>query len=121
MSMRLLRKLKEAWETQDSNAAVILYSKGSLFQDGIGKRGTTVRGRNAIRSVMLEMFALPEARFEVTSLSASQGRGAAEWIYSWTSAKSGRRNVIRGGSIFEFRNEMVVRETSYYDPEPLST
>ncbi|MGI0130709.1 MAG: nuclear transport factor 2 family protein [Thermoplasmata archaeon] len=118
MSDVLLTTLKKAWETQDVEAAAALYAPEAIFEDGAGKGGQIFQGPEGVRTVMREMFRLPRAQFGVISMSSSPGRGVAEWTYSWADPRSGRRQRLRGVSIIEIRETTVVRETSYYNPEP---
>ena len=118
MNRRLLRVLKAAWESGDADAIAGLYSTRAHFLDGVGRGETSVRGPNAIRSVVREMFESPGARFRVTSLSSTKDGGVAEWTYSWKADRPGRSNEIRGASVIVVRKGRVIREYSYYNPEP---
>ncbi len=118
MNRKTLRDLKEAWESGDADAVAQLYSTRALFLDGVGRGETLARGPNAIRSVVRKMFDLPGARFRVTSLSSTKDGGVAEWTYSWRVGQTGRRNEIQGASVIVVRKGRVIREYSYYNPEP---
>jgi SnoaL-like domain len=116
----LLESLKQAWEAGDANGAAQLYLEGAIHQDGVGRHGTTFRGQVAIRKGIDEMFAVRESKFVVTRIFSAGDWGAAEWIFSWVDSRSSSRLAIHGASLFEFRDGLVARETSYYDPEPAS-
>jgi ketosteroid isomerase-like protein len=118
MTESVLVHLKRAWESGNADAAARLYSQDALFEDGVGPEGTTVRGREAIRTAVRQMFAPTGARFEVSSLSPTREGGVAEWRYSWPAERRGVRNVLRGTSVIVIRRSRVVRESSYYDPVP---
>jgi ketosteroid isomerase-like protein len=118
VSRTLLRELKRAWEAGDAEAVARLYSEKALFQDGVGREEKIVRGRKAIENTVREMFQLPGARFEVTSLSSTPEGGFAEWTYSWRATKHGRRHGLRGASVIFVRRGRVVREASYYNSAP---
>ncbi len=72
----------------------------------------------AICKAIEEMFAVREPRFTVTSMFSTGAQGVAQWTFSWTDSKDGLRMEISGASVFDFRDGLVARETSYYDPMP---
>jgi ketosteroid isomerase-like protein len=114
----LLEALKRTWEAGDAPGAAQLYLENAIHQDGVGRQGSLLRGRVLIRKAIEEMFALRDSRFAVTSMFSIGRRGAAEWTFSWTDSKDGSRLEIHGASVFDFRDGLVARETSYYDPVP---
>ena len=114
----LMNGLKAAWEKGNADDAIRFYSDDIVFIDGTGEGGRTVHGRPALVESMREMFGLPGLRFEVTVLFTSNSRAAAEWVSSWTDPASGGRKTIRGASVFEIRDGKVVREASYFNPQP---
>jgi ketosteroid isomerase-like protein len=116
----LLEALKRTWEAGDARGAAELYLENAVHQDGMGRQGSLLRGRVLIRKAIEEMFAVRDPRFSVTSMFSIEGRGAAEWTFSWTDSKDGSRSEIHGASVFDFRDGLVARETSYYDPVPES-
>jgi ketosteroid isomerase-like protein len=118
MAEDLLKALKRTWEAGDAPGAAELYLENAIHQDGAGGQGAPFRGRIAIRKAMEEMFAVHDPQFTVTAIFSAGGRGAAEWKFSWTDPKDGSRLEIQGASVFEFRDGLVARETSYYDPVP---
>ncbi|MGC2290126.1 MAG: nuclear transport factor 2 family protein [Thermoplasmata archaeon] len=113
-----LEDLKRAWEAGDATNAARLYHEDAEHQDGVGRQGTLFRGRVAIRNAIQEMFAVRDPRFTVTSLFSIGDRGAAEWTFSWGDSQDESRLAIRGASVFEFREGLVAKEVSYYDPVP---
>jgi steroid delta-isomerase-like uncharacterized protein len=114
----VLTALKDAWESGDADAAADLYSEASVFEDGVGPAGTRVQGREAIRQLLADHFAEPEARFQVVSLFDTDEGGMAEWTYSWRATASGARAVLRGVSVIVIESGLITRESSYYDPKP---
>jgi SnoaL-like protein len=118
MVEKLLENLKRTWEAGDASAAARLYRKDAVHQDGVGRQGTLLRGRIAIRKAIEQMFDARDPRFTVTSIFSIRGRGAAEWTFSWSDANDESRLAIHGTSVFQFRDGLVATETSYYDPVP---
>ena len=118
MKSKLLRDLKEAWESGDADAIARLYSARAFFLDGVGQGEQLARGPRAIRSLARKMFKSPGARFRVTSLSSTSYGGVAEWTFSWTADRRGRRRELRGASVIVTGKSRVVRELSYYNPVP---
>jgi len=118
MVENLLEALKRTWEAGDASGAAKLYLENATYQDGVGRQGVLLRGRAAIRRAIEEMFAVREPRFSVTSMISTGAGGAAEWTFAWTDSKDGSRLTIHGASVFDFRDGLVERETSYYDPVP---
>jgi len=114
----VLEALKRTWEAGDAPGAAKLYLENATYEDGVGRQGTLLRGRVAIRKAIEEMFAVRDPRFTVTSMFSIGARGAAEWTFSWADSKDGSRLEIHGASVFDFRDGLVARETSYYDPVP---
>ena len=118
MVENLLDLLKRTWEAGDAAGAAKLYLENAIHQDGVGPQGTLLRGRVAIRKAIEEMFAVRDPRFTVTSIFSTGAQGTAEWTFLWTDPADGSRVEIHGASVFEFRDGLVARETSYYDPTP---
>jgi ketosteroid isomerase-like protein len=119
MDEELLIALKRAWEAGDAVGGSALYLEDAIHQDGVGPQGAPLRGRGAIRKAMEEMFSVRDPRFTVLSIFSVEGRGTAEWTFSWSDPKEGSRVAIHGASVFEFRDGLVARETSYYDSVPM--
>jgi SnoaL-like domain len=114
----LLEALKRTWEAGDAAGAAKLYLENATHQDGVGLQGTLLQGRLAILKGMEEMFAVRNPRFTVAGMFSAGARGTAEWTFSWTDSKEGSRLAIHGVSVFDFRDGLVAKETSYYDPVP---
>jgi steroid delta-isomerase-like uncharacterized protein len=102
-----------AVKSLDLEKTMTCYADDVIYQDPAYQYRFT--GGDEVRSMYMDVYALPDVKFDVTSAFVS-GDGkwaAAEW--TWSGTKGGKGYSIPGVSIFEIRGNKIVRETIYYD------
>jgi steroid delta-isomerase-like uncharacterized protein len=77
--------------------------------------GYRFAGLSDVRRMYIDVYSLPDLKFDVmSSFVSGDGMWAAvEW--TWSGTKSDQRYSIPGVSIIELRSGKIVRETIYYD------
>lgn len=95
------------------NAAAPALLEDAIFEDPAA--GQVVKGRDELRAYFTQLFSLPEVGFEVVSIFGAGEWAAAEWIWRGLSRRSQQPFEIRGASILQLSEGLIIRETIYYD------
>ena len=115
------QRINEAWNSHDIEGVLSFYAPGCVGEDV----GTAIPllGRDAMRT-MLENYwrAFPDLKFEVVDSLAEGSRIAIFWIGEGTHQgtimnipPTGRRVRVRGVSIIEVEDGLIVRGQSIWD------
>lgn len=110
-----LQAAAKALSACDAEAIARLYADDAVFEDV--PSGTSYRGREAIRTMFVALFA-PPTRFRVAAVRVGRGWGVLEWVWSGRTRDSGRPFKVRGVSVLEIAASRVTKESIYYDPTP---
>ena len=116
-----IQKLTDAWNSHDLELVLPFYSEDYEGMD-IGEPHTQ-HGREAVKAMLLRYWqAFPDLRFWVTGMVAEEDRIAISWCAKGTQQGSimnipptGRRIEIRGISIIEVKDGLVVRGEYIWD------
>ncbi len=112
----ILRAAAAALSACNVNALTTLYADDAIFEDV--PSGESYRGKAAIRSMFVALFAPASTQFRVTAVRPAEGGGVLEWTWSGRTRKTGAPFDVRGVSVLELSGSTVSRETIYYDPRP---
>ena len=116
LSSGFLESVKEALESLDAEKLVSHYAEDAVFLDPCLGQDWFIRGKEKLKAYFQELFGLPGAKFEVTSVFGCDGWAAAEWTWSGNKRGSDTRFSIKGASVIQIRDGKIARETIYYDP-----
>jgi steroid delta-isomerase-like uncharacterized protein len=111
---KILQSAAAALESLDADKLVSRYADEFLFEDAPGNLRITSKER--LELYYRNLFALPDVKFEVTSMFGCDAWAGLEWIWSGTTPGQGTEYRIKGASIIEIRDGRIARETIYYDP-----
>lgn len=110
------------WKTKDIDQLDIIYNNSAVYEDV--PDGTAYEGLAAIkRSLLEDITYAPDVIVEIISVLVSENRGILEWNWSGTQTgdisglmpATGKKFSVRGISIFEFKNNKIIKQSDYYD------
>jgi steroid delta-isomerase-like uncharacterized protein len=114
MHSHVMRAVPAALEALDAESLLNLYSQDFLFEDI--PSGIRITDKDSLREYFDSLFSLPEVGFSVSKVFEAHNFAVMEWI--WSGERSGTKESykIKGVSVFELREEKIVRESIYFDP-----
>ena len=111
----LVQRQARAWEQADTTAILADFAPDGLFISPGGRW----QGHEAIRGAVESFFAsATDVQCQVTRvlLDSEQGdQGAAEWTWSETNRKTGKRHTTEDAIIFVLRGDKIVYWREYID------
>jgi steroid delta-isomerase-like uncharacterized protein len=115
MTAELLQAFADAWNRHDVDALMSFMTDDCVFEASAGPDvcGTSAKGRDAVRSAYLEVFAtFPDASWNSPRHFVCGDRGVSEWIFRGT-RKDGTHVEVNGCDLFTFRGDKIVVKNSY--------
>jgi ketosteroid isomerase-like protein len=112
----VLRRLVEAFNRQDVDAAVALFAHDGVWEASRGPEiwGRRFSGSAELREGMTERFrALPDGRYTEDTHVVFDDRGFSEWTFTATTPQGAEMNV-RGCDIWTFEEDLIARKNSFW-------
>jgi steroid delta-isomerase-like uncharacterized protein len=110
----ILQAYEDAWSSGDAAQVAALYSEAAVREDI--PTGTTSDGRAAIEAFATGLFAVDsDVRLEVTDGFVGETWAVVEWTFSGVHQATGGEVTVRGASVLELEDGLIVRESDYYD------
>jgi uncharacterized protein (TIGR02246 family) len=111
-AIELVQRQANAWEQADIEAIVADFAPDGLFISPGGRW----KGHEAIREAAASFFAsVMDIECKVTRVLLDGDQGAAEWTWSETSRKTGKRHTTEDAIIFALRDDKIVYWREYID------
>jgi len=116
VSVETLKAIADAFNAHDLDAIMEYFTEDCSFDmprgpDPWGQRFT---GKAAVREGLASRFkGLPDVHYGDTRHWVCDNRGVSEWLLSGTTP-GGRRVLVRGCDLWEFRDGKVIRKDSYW-------
>ena len=114
--VEMLRRLVDAFNRQDVEAAVALFAEDGVWEASRGSEiwGRRFAGASELRGAMTERFrALPDGRYSDDTHFVSGDRGFSEWTFTATAA-DGSEMTVRGCNIWTFEGDLIARKNSFW-------
>lgn len=112
----VLRRLVDAFNRQDVDAAVALFAEDGVWEASRGSEiwGRRFSGRDELRRGMIERFqALPDGRYSDDTHFVRDDRGFSEWTFTATAA-DGSGMSVRGCDLWTFEGDLILRKNSFW-------
>jgi steroid delta-isomerase-like uncharacterized protein len=119
---QLIRSWVKFWNEKDIDQIDQLYADNAVFEDVA--EGAAYEGLSAIKQCLIDDITfVPDIKVEIISILVAENQGVLEWRWFGTQTgdipglmpATGRKFSIRGISLFEFRNNKIVKQSDYYD------
>jgi uncharacterized protein (TIGR02246 family) len=110
-----IREMVAAWSANDGEKAASFFAPDGSYED-VGA-GRLWEGREAVAhmiAVLLGGFS-PGSTFDVVSAVCDASGYAFQWRWKGTHQKTGRAFDMRGASIGELRDGLILHHFDYYD------
>jgi ketosteroid isomerase-like protein len=114
--IEVLRRLVEAFNRQDVDAAVTLFADDGVWEASRGHEmwGRRFSGSAELREGMSERFrALPDGHYTDDTHFVCADRGFSEWIFTATTP-DGAEMKVRGCDIWTFEGERILCKNSFW-------
>lgn len=111
-----LRRLVDAFNRQDVEAALELFTEDAVFDSSRGPDpwGRRYAGTSELRKGIEARFrALPRGRYHDDTHVVLGDRGFSEWTLDATTAE-GEEIQVRGCDLWTFRGDRIARKTSFW-------
>ena len=112
----VLRQLVDAFNNQDVEAALALFTEDAVFESSRGPDpwGRRYAGTSELREGIAARFrALPRGRYHDETHVVLGERGFSEWTLDATTAE-GEELEVRGCDLWTFRDDRIARKTSFW-------
>ena len=116
VSVETLKAIADAFNAHDLDSIMEYFAEDCSFDmprgpDPWGQRFT---GKAAVREGLASRFkGLPDVHYGDTRHWVCDNRGVSEWLLSGTTP-GGRRVLVHGCDLWEFRDGKVIRKDSYW-------
>ena len=111
-----LRKLVDAFNRQDIEAALALFTEDAVFDSSRGpdRWGRRYVGKDQVREGIASRFAaIPVSTYQDDTHLVFGERGFSEWTRSGTTA-AGEEIDVRGCDIWTFEGDLIARKNSFW-------
>ena len=123
----IARQYIEAWNNYDSVRLATLFSENFKYEDAAFNFEFSANKDTLVSFVHGVIVAIPDSRFEITSIIANDSLVVVEWIWKGTVPKIWFPNdsttkkyfTARGTSVMEIQNGLIKRNTDYYNGSSL--
>ena len=112
----VIRQLVDAFNRQDVEAALALFTDDAVFESSRGPDpwGRRYAGKAELRAGIARRFRdLPRGRYHDDAHFVSGDRGFSEWTLDATTA-DGEEVVVRGCDIWTFEGDLIARKNSFW-------
>ena len=112
----VLRRLVDAFNRQDVDAALELFADDGVFDSSRGRDpwGRRFQGKDDLREgIILRFAAIPVGRYTDDAHVVLGDRGFSEWTLSGTTA-DGEPLHVRGCDIWTFVGDKIARKNSFW-------
>lgn len=119
---QLINSWVNFWNEKDTDQINHLYADNAVFEDVA--EGATYEGLSAIKQCLIDDISFaPDIKVEIISILVSENQGVLEWRWSGTQTgdisglmpATDKKFSIRGITLFEFRNNKIVKQSDYYN------
>jgi ketosteroid isomerase-like protein len=114
--VEVLRRLVDAFNRQDIDAALALFTDDAVFESSRGPDpwGRRFTGKAELREGIANRFAaIPVGTYEDDTHFVFGDRGFSEWTLRGTTAEGGSIDV-RGCDIWTFEGDRIARKNSFW-------
>lgn len=114
--VEVLRRLVDAFNRQDVEAALELFTEDAVFESSRGPDpwGRRYAGTSELREGIEGRFrVLPRGRYHDDTHFVCGDRGFSEWTLDATTAE-GEEIEVRGCDLWTFRGDRIARKTSFW-------
>lgn len=114
--VQVLRRLVRAFNEQDVDAAIELFTEDCVFESSRGPDpwGRRFAGREQVREGIAGRFRdLPRGRYHDDRHVVLGDRGFSEWTLDATTA-DGEEITVRGCDIWTFEGDRIARKSSFW-------
>ena len=114
--IEVLRRLVDAFNRQDVEAALALFTADAVFESSRGPDpwGRRFTGKDELREGILSRFAsVPVGTYQDDTHVVFGDRGFSEWTLRGTTA-NGKTIDVRGCDIWTFDGDRIARKNSFW-------
>ena len=123
----IARQFMEAWNNHDSVKVASFFTENFKYEDLAFNFELSANKDTLTNFVHTAILAIPDSRFEITSITANDSMAVVEWIWKGTVPKVWFPNdsitknsfSVRGVSVMEIQNGLIKRNTDYYNRSSL--
>jgi ketosteroid isomerase-like protein len=113
-ALSMIERFNEAFNQHDEETVMKLMTDDIVFENTSGGR---FEGREAVRGVLIQAFALmSEGWFDTEEVFGSGDRCVVLWVYRFH-RQNPERGQVRGVDIFRVRDALVAEKFSYIKSE----